>query len=125
MGDDDTDGSRSSGRPLKPHQQWDPGQKCRIGRDPRAMTTAELTELGLTRRAPLKVIREKCVDCCAGNKAEVRRCGHVDCPSWPYRMGTNPWRQRRLTSDQRAEQGQRLRTAVQKTRNRIPPSRED
>ena len=125
MGDNGDDGARYGGRPLKPHQQWDRGQNCAIGRDPRAMTPAELTALGFARRAPLKVIREKCIDCCAGNKAEVRRCGAVDCPSWLYRMGTNPWRQRRLTPDQRAEQGQRLRAVVQKTRNRIDSGRED
>ena len=34
-----------------------------------------------------KAIRLKCIDCCAGNMAEVRRCPAVDCPLWRYRMG--------------------------------------
>lgn len=35
-----------------------------------------------------KAIRAKCVDCCCGNSAEVRRCPSTNCPLWRYRMGT-------------------------------------
>ena len=34
-----------------------------------------------------KAIRLKCLDCCAGNSAEVRRCDLKRCPLWRYRMG--------------------------------------
>lgn len=34
-----------------------------------------------------KAIRLKCIDCCAGNMAEVRRCSATNCPLWRYRMG--------------------------------------
>ena len=34
-----------------------------------------------------KAIRLKCIDCCAGQVAEVRKCPAVDCPLWRYRMG--------------------------------------
>lgn len=34
-----------------------------------------------------KAIRLKCIDCCAGNMAEVRRCPATSCPLWRYRMG--------------------------------------
>ena len=34
-----------------------------------------------------KAIRLKCLDCCCGNSAEVRRCSSVKCPLWRYRMG--------------------------------------
>lgn len=34
-----------------------------------------------------KAIRLKCLDCCCGNSAEVRRCPATDCPLWGYRMG--------------------------------------
>ena len=34
-----------------------------------------------------KAIRLKCIDCCAGNMAEVRKCPAVSCPLWRYRMG--------------------------------------
>lgn len=35
-----------------------------------------------------KAIRLKCLDCCCGNSAEVRRCVVRNCPLWPYRMGS-------------------------------------
>lgn len=34
-----------------------------------------------------KAIRLKCLDCCCGNNAEVRRCPVKSCPLWRYRMG--------------------------------------
>lgn len=34
-----------------------------------------------------KAIRMKCVDCCAGNMAEVRKCPATSCTLWRYRMG--------------------------------------
>lgn len=34
-----------------------------------------------------KAIRLKCIDCCAGNMAEVRKCPAVNCPLWRFRMG--------------------------------------
>lgn len=34
-----------------------------------------------------KAIRLKCVDCCGGNMAEVRKCPATNCPLWRYRMG--------------------------------------
>ena len=34
-----------------------------------------------------KAIRLKCLDCCCGNTAEVRRCPSEYCPLWRYRMG--------------------------------------
>ena len=34
-----------------------------------------------------KAIRLKCLDCCCGNSAEVRRCPATNCPLWRYRMG--------------------------------------
>lgn len=35
-----------------------------------------------------KAIRLKCLDCCCGNSAEVRRCPATKCPLWRYRMGS-------------------------------------
>lgn len=35
-----------------------------------------------------KAIRLKCLDCCCGNSAEVRRCELRKCPLWRYRMGS-------------------------------------
>jgi hypothetical protein len=58
------------------------------GRDPRELPLEALGELP----GPLAAIRAKCIDCSAGNMAEVRRCATVKCPLWPYRMGSNPRR---------------------------------
>ena len=34
-----------------------------------------------------KAIRLKCIDCCGGQSAEVRKCPAVNCALWRYRMG--------------------------------------
>jgi len=60
------------------------------GADPRALSTDALANAGHRKRPLLKAIREKCLDCSAGNEAEVRRCTVVSCALWPYRMGKNP-----------------------------------
>lgn len=39
---------------------------------------------------PIKAIRARCLDCCGGQKAEVRLCPSRKCPLWPYRMGCRP-----------------------------------
>ena len=63
-----------------------------VGRDPRTLSVDELQQLGHARMSPLKALRQRCVDCCAGSAREVRLCVSVTCPSWPFRMGRNPWR---------------------------------
>jgi hypothetical protein len=63
-----------------------------VGRDPRTMTPEELEAIGHDRMSLSQAIRAKCLDCCAGLSHEVRLCPAVACPSWPYRMGSNPWR---------------------------------
>ena len=63
-----------------------------VGRDPRSMSADEFTQMGHTRVSPLKALRLKCLDCCNDSAQEVRLCTAVDCPSWPFRMGRNPWR---------------------------------
>jgi hypothetical protein len=64
----------------------------RIGLDPRKMSQADLRALGHEPTSPLAAIRAHCLDCCAGQPGEVRSCIALNCPSWPFRMGTNPWR---------------------------------
>jgi hypothetical protein len=41
---------------------------------------------------PLKAIRLKCLDCCAGSIREVKRCHITDCYLHQYRFGRNPKR---------------------------------
>ena len=78
-----------------------------IGRDPRTMSAHELELLGHARVSPLRALRLKCLDCCNGSAREVRLCTAVDCPSWPFRMGKNPWR-RPLTGEERVERQARF-----------------
>jgi len=39
---------------------------------------------------PLKAIREKCLDCSAENRADVRHCPVIRCPLFNFRFGKNP-----------------------------------
>ena len=39
---------------------------------------------------PMKAIRAKCLDCCAGSSNEVRLCSIETCPLHPYRRGHRP-----------------------------------
>jgi hypothetical protein len=83
-----------------------------VARDPRDMSVVELGELGHKRMSPLKALRARCIDCCAGSRHEVRLCTAVTCPAWPFRMGANPYRTKReLSEEERSELRQRLATA--------------
>ena len=86
-----------------------------IGRDPRTMTRDELQIVGHERMSPLKALRLRCIDCCAGSAYQVRRCTAVTCPSWPFRMGNSPWREKKVLSDEeRAAVSQRMQALRQK-----------
>ena len=52
---------------------------------------------------PLKVIREKCLECSCGNAAEVKKCPVEKCPLWRFRFGTNPDRKKRELTEQQKE----------------------
>ena len=41
----------------------------------------------MTKITPMKAIRLKCLECCAGQRLEVRECLLKTCPLFPYRMG--------------------------------------
>ena len=87
--------------------QSDEGQL--IGKHP-GDVPSEILSLKFRAQNPLKAIREKCLDCCCGNAAEVRKCVALDCPLWPFRMGRNPFRKKReLSRQQKHERSERLR----------------
>ncbi|MFZ1413010.1 MAG: hypothetical protein WAS73_00305 [Defluviicoccus sp.] len=71
-----------------------------VGRDPRAVSRDELIAAGHKPMSALKALRLRCIDCKAGELSEVRRCAHLDCPSWPYRMGRNVWSHERSEAQQ-------------------------
>jgi len=83
-----------------------------VGRDPRFMRTDELEQLGHARVSRLRALRLHCLDYCNGSAQEVRLCTAVDCPSWPFRMGKNPWRAQ-LSAEARAQRADLMR------RNRV------
>jgi hypothetical protein len=88
-----------------------------VGRDPRHMSADELEQLGHARVSPLRALRLKCLDCCNASAQEVRLCTAVECPSWPFRLGKNPWRG--PISDARREHGRRL--GLERAANRAGP----
>lgn len=68
-----------------------------------------------TKKSVLKAIREKCLDCCIGQHAEVRRCHITDCALWPFRMGKNPSHKRNMTEEQKRAATQNLKTHSKKS----------
>lgn len=36
---------------------------------------------------PRQAMRQKCIECCAGSRHEVRKCSISDCTLWPFRHG--------------------------------------
>lgn len=46
------------------------------------------------RLTPMQAIRQKCIDCCCGNKSEVRNCTAEKCSLFVYRMGHSPYRKK-------------------------------
>ena len=41
-------------------------------------------------KTPVKSIREKCLDCAAGSRKEIRLCPVIECALYPYRFGKRP-----------------------------------
>ena len=84
-----------------------------IGRHP-GEVPSEILALYHSERNPLKALRARCLDCCCGNAAEVRKCTAVACPSWPFRLGVNPFREKRVLSlEQKQAAAERLARARQ------------
>jgi hypothetical protein len=80
------------------------------------MTQGELREAGHEPKAPLQALRARCLDCCVYQEKEVALCPAVDCPSWPFRMGTDPWR--KPASQARREAARRTMTDINARRRK-------
>ena len=63
----------------------------------------------MTITSPVKAIRAKCLDCCMGSPAEVKRCHISDCELHPFRFGKNPYSKRKLSEEQRQAASERLK----------------
>lgn len=50
-----------------------------------------------------KAIRLKCLDCCCGSAAEVRKCPTKNCPLWCWRMGREECTENSAESDEKNE----------------------
>jgi hypothetical protein len=81
------------------------------GADPKSLTVEEFATAGHTGGPLLDIIRKNCMDCVGQAQADVRRCAITNCVFWPYRMGSNPWRTRDMSDEQRAAAGERLKIA--------------
>ena len=80
-----------------------------VGKIP-AEVPSEVLALAPQGERALKAIPARCLDCCCDSASEVRKCVAVECPSWPFRMGKDPFRQTRTLSDeQRQKMAERLR----------------
>lgn len=55
------------------------------------------------------VIKEKCLECMAGQQNEIRLCPVDRCPLWPYRLG-DP-NKRTMTDEEKAQRTKQLETA--------------
>ena len=80
------------------------------------MTREELKAAGHEPMSPLQAIRAHCLDCCGSQANEVSLCPAVKCPSWPFRLGTNPWRKR--ASDARREAARRSMVQINARRRK-------
>ena len=102
-----------------------PGLKLYQGhpaaRDLREMTQDDLRKAG----HPLQALRTRCLDCCGYQEKEVALCSAVDCPFWPFRMGTDPLR--KPTSEARREAARRVMSDLNARRRKglvlnLPPA---
>lgn len=74
-------------------------RKLLASKPPEFWGSKGLEKIGHKKRPILKAIRAKCLDCGVSQPREVRLCQMVDCPLWPYRMGTDPFRKGREVKD--------------------------
>jgi hypothetical protein len=78
------------------------------GADPRQLGRAALEAAGYRKQPLLKAIRSKCSDCCIGQTGEIAKCTATGCPLWPYRMGTDPFTDRRGGTPPRREKSRAM-----------------
>jgi hypothetical protein len=102
-----------------------------VGRDPRRMSRDELIAAGHKPMSPLKALRARCLDCCAGSANEVRLCSAVSCPALPFSLGSSPWRPPASEARQEAQRQAGARLALRQsaptvhkgeTRERVVPA---
>ncbi len=81
--------------------------------DTRTVSTEYLSGLGIQRTSRGDAIRAYCVHICmCGSTKAVLECASAACPLWPFKMGNDPWREKReMTEEERSAASERLRLA--------------
>lgn len=74
-------------------RKFKPGKRQRrSGERKRAEKCRRLDHYHGQKITPMSAIRLRCIDCCGGQVAEVRKCTAFSCPLWGYRLG-RAWEQ--------------------------------
>lgn len=60
------------------------------GRDPVKIKEKTYIDNGINPLPLIDIIRERCI-MCKEHEDDIRYCGNIKCPSWPYRMGESPF----------------------------------
>jgi hypothetical protein len=102
---------------------WESDEGELIGRDPRKVPREVLERYYDGAGAGNgKIVHAKCLDCCCSQEQEIRKCTALACVLWPYRMGTNPFRNKpELTEEQRGAQIERGRAIARLRREKVSP----
>lgn len=80
--------------------------------DPREMIPEDFARIGISRISRGDAIRQMCLSCMGGSSREVLLCASANCSLWPFRMGTDPFREKReMSEEQREASVQRLAAA--------------
>ncbi len=62
--------------------------------------------------SPLRAIKQYCLDCSGDSVFERSQCTSKECPLWPFRLGKNTFRKKRiLTEEQKAKNKERMEKA--------------
>ena len=70
------------------------------------------------KKSPLKAIRAKCLECSNESPAEVKICSIENCYLFPFRLGKNPYRTKRIyTEEQKKKLIDRLKKAREQNKS--------
>jgi hypothetical protein len=62
------------------------------GLDPTKIKEKEYVDNGIKPSELIDVIRERCI-MCKETEIAIKNCNDLKCPSWPYRLGKNPFKE--------------------------------
>ena len=59
--------------------------------------------MSTTKKTLLKTIRQKCLSCTCDQPTEVKLCSIEQCPLWPFRFASDPYKTPRQVSEAQRE----------------------